>query len=289
MGLPMARSALRRGWSVSGFDVAPDRLAAAAGAGIRPLAACSEAADAELVVVMVRTLPQVEAALLGESGVATAGRRLDVVVMSTVDPSGMTALAERATKLGMSLLDAPVSGGVRGAEAGTLSMMCSGDPALLARARPLLECFGSSIHVLGERPGLGQAAKLVNQLMMTVALAGTAEGLALAASYGLEPEKVREAVGAGTGSSWVLEHWDWMTSLWQEYVPGNALDVLCKDMRALLRESETRWHGLPLAAVAFQRLLALWQPHTTVRPSPPTAEPVTPRHRPPDNRPHADT
>jgi 3-hydroxyisobutyrate dehydrogenase len=150
-----------------------------------------------------------------------------------------------------------VSGGVRGAEARTLSIMAAGDRAAFDAARPLLDELGSTVRYLGPRPGLGQAAKLANQLMMTVALAGTVEGLALAERYGLERDQVLEVVGAGTGSSWVLEHWDWMRSLWEGYEPGNALDVLLKDMRALFNETEPS----PVAEAAYRRLLAYWEPY----------------------------
>jgi 3-hydroxyisobutyrate dehydrogenase-like beta-hydroxyacid dehydrogenase len=173
----------------------------------------------------------------------------------------MERLAERARPSGTVLLDAPVSGGVRGAEARTLSIMVAGDRAAFELARPLLGELGSTVRYLGARPGLGQAAKLANQLMMTVALAGTVEGLALAERYGLERDQVLEVVGAGTGSSWVLEHWDWMRSLWEGYEPGNALDVLLKDMRALFEETGARGHASPVAEAAYERLLEHWQPY----------------------------
>jgi 3-hydroxyisobutyrate dehydrogenase len=139
--------------------------------------------------------------------------------------------------------------------------MVSGDRAAYDELQPLLGELGSTVRWLGERPGLGQAAKLANQLMMTVALAGTLEGIALAEHYGLERAQVLEVVGAGTGSSWVLQHWDWMRSLWEGYEPGNALDVLLKDIRTLFRETEVQELAAPVAEAAFQRLLAYWEPY----------------------------
>jgi 3-hydroxyisobutyrate dehydrogenase len=247
MGLPMAANLVESGRDVVGLDLDGAAVARAKAAGVR----AGNVAEVEVLIVMVRTLPQVEAVLDGVDGPRV------VVVMSTTDPGGMERIAARAA---VPVLDAPVSGGVRGAETRTLSIMVSGDRAAFDDVRPLLDELGSTVRYLGARPGLGQAAKLANQLMMTVALAGTVEGLALAQHYGLERDQVLEVVGAGTGSSWVLEHWDWMRSLWEGYEPGNALDVLLKDMRALFRETGEQDHASPVAEAAFQRLLAHWEP-----------------------------
>jgi 3-hydroxyisobutyrate dehydrogenase-like beta-hydroxyacid dehydrogenase len=208
---------------------------------------------------MVRTLPQTEDVLFGETGLAAAERELDVIVMSTVDPTSMRLLAERAAARRMAIVDAPVSGGVRGAEAATLAIMVAGDAAAVERVLPVVSSFGSNVFEVGREPGQGQAVKLANQVMMGVAMAGTFEGLALAADYGLERERVLEVVAAGTGSSWVLTQWDWMRSLWERYEPGNALDLLDKDLRALLDEASARRIPLPVTKAAFERLLDEWK------------------------------
>jgi len=264
MGLPMAVNLVAAGYAVVGYDVDRAAVERAVEQGVRGVAAPTDAADADAVIVMVRTLPQVEDVLFGESGVLSSDRvALDVIVASTIGPDGMERVAQRAATHGATTIDAPVSGGVRGAQAGTLSVMAAGDRVAFDRCRPLLERVGTTVLYLGERPGMGQGAKFVNQLMMTVAMAGTVEGLVLAERYGLDREQVLAAVGAGTGSSWVLEHWDWMQSLWEDYEPGDALDVLTKDMRALFCETEQRWHASPVAAAAFQRLLAHWEPYVS--------------------------
>jgi len=133
--------------------------------------------------------------------------------------------------------------------------MAAGPIEALNRVRPLLDVLGSSVFVLGSEPGLGQAAKVANQVMMGAALAGTMEGLELARAYGLEDRPVIEAVLAGTGAGWVLDHWDWMRSLWEEYEPGNALDILIKDLRATAEAGERQGVPLPATALALQRLL----------------------------------
>jgi len=201
---------------------------------------------------MVRTGAQT-VALLRELAGSVDGP-LDVLMMSTVEPEVLADLA-RETAGRLTLVDAPVSGGVRGAVAATLAIMAAGPPEALARTRPLLEALGSKVFVLGSDPGLGQAAKAANQVMMGAALAGTLEALELSRAYGLEDEAVCDAVLAGTGASWVLAHWPWMRSLWEAYEPGDALDVLLKDLRASVEAGRRKGIPLPTTTLALASLL----------------------------------
>lgn len=264
MGLPMAGNLARAGFSVLALDRDPAPMASAAALGVRTAASLAELVEqADTIVTMLRTGAQTEALLLGDDGVAAAlaaagvGPR-DVVVMSTMDPVSMEALAAAAAERGLTVVDAPVSGGVRGAEAATLAIMACGPAAALDRARPMLDVLGARTYPFGERPGAGQAAKLANQVMMAVAIAGTYEGLALARDYGVDEAMTIEAVGAGTGASWPLAHWDWMRSLWEEYERDNALDILDKDLRAVVAAVATRDVDLPVTGAVFTRLTDLW-------------------------------
>ena len=153
MGAPMAANLERAGYEVAGYDVR--------GGGSAGSVAEAAARATRAVIVLVRTRPQVEEVLaqLDRPG-------LDVVVMSTIDPGTMRRLAESLAERGMTAVDAPVSGGVAGAEAGTLAIMASGDPAALERCWPLFDAVGGSTFVIGDRPGMGQAVKLANQLML---------------------------------------------------------------------------------------------------------------------------
>lgn len=258
MGVPMAGILVRAGYRVVGFDLDAGRRAAAEAVGVEPARSLAEAvAGCEIVIAMVRTTAQAEEVLAGAGGIAAsapAGRALDVVVMSTLDPAVLRRIAgETAGRL--SIVDAPVSGGTVGAEAGTLAIMASGPPATLARVRPLFDLLGGSIFELGTESGMGQVAKLANQVMMSAAIAGTLEAMALARGYGLDERAVAEVVLKGTGASWVLEHWDWMRSLWEQYEPGNGLDILVKDIRAVVAGAETRGDEMPVSAVALASLL----------------------------------
>jgi len=253
MGLPMAGHLVRAGHRVVGFDIDATRLEAASALGVEPAgSAAAAAAGAALVVTMLRTGAQTEELLTGLGAGLAPGSAIDVVVMSTLDPELMQRLAA-AVAGRLTLVDAPVSGGVRGAEEATLAIMTAGPPDALARVRPLLEVLGGPIFELGPVAGAGQAAKLANQVMMAAALSGTLEALELSRSYGVEDEAVCAAVAAGTGGSWVLDHWDWMRSLWEAYSPENGFDILVKDLHAVLESA--RGSDLRVTALALDRLL----------------------------------
>jgi 3-hydroxyisobutyrate dehydrogenase-like beta-hydroxyacid dehydrogenase len=254
MGVPMAGILVRAGYHVAGFDLDAGRLAAAEARGIDPAGSLAEAvAGAEIVIAMVRTTAQAEEVLAGIAARAPVGHALDVVVMSTLDPGVIRRIAAE-TAGSLSIVDAPVSGGTVGAEAGTLAIMASGPAATLARVRPLFDLLGGSIFELGPESGMGQVAKLANQVMMSAAIAGTLEAMTLARSYGLDEHSVAEVVLEGTGASWVLEHWDWMRSLWERYEPGNGLDILIKDIRAVVASADTQRGELPVSMVALASL-----------------------------------
>ncbi|MHB1469462.1 MAG: NAD(P)-dependent oxidoreductase, partial [Solirubrobacteraceae bacterium] len=277
MGLPMAQRLVAAGYEVHAYDAAPGRERVAGEHGISWASSAAKATEAAggLAIVMVRTLPQVREAVLGEQGCLAGsgsrrrrdvegrggdveGRGVTVIVMSTIDPDSMAAVASEAAARGVTVIDAPVSGGRKGAEEGTLAIMAAGREDALARVEPILAELGSNAVRVGLEPGHGQAVKLANQAMMAAAMAGTLEGLEIARRYGVDEETALSALAHGTGGGWVVANWDWMRELWERYEPGNALDVLYKDMRALLEVAGGDWMSLPVASASFQRLLAHW-------------------------------
>jgi 3-hydroxyisobutyrate dehydrogenase len=203
MGLPMARRLLAMGSSVHAFDVAPAALEAVTTAGAVRTASPAEAArEATIVITMLPDPPAVEGAAHGEDGVL-AGLRPGAlwIEMSSSTPATTRALAGAARERGAELLDAPVSGGVAGAEAGTLTIMAGGEEALLDRARPLLDELGAEIVHVGDRPGDGDAAKTINNMLSATNLAAAAEALSLGVRAGLDPERLMSCVNGGTGAS----------------------------------------------------------------------------------------
>ena len=196
MGGPMARNLAGAGFELAVFDVDAERTRAAADEyGARAADSAADAATgADALVVMVTNAEQAQEALLGEGGAAAAlPEEAAVVVMSTIGPEAVKALAEA----GRPLLDAPVSGGVARAETGDLLVMCGGPEELFERLAPVLDAVGATVVHCGERLGDGQAVKLVNQLLAGVHIAAAAEALAYAKALGLDPAKVHDTIRHG--------------------------------------------------------------------------------------------
>ena len=234
MGGPMAANLVRAGFEVAAYDVDPGRVTP-------PLQRCASVAEvcertSGLVVSIVRTLDQTAAVL---SEVQRAG--LLLVVMSTINPQSMADLAAELEERGVEVLDAPVSGGVAGAEAGSLAIMAAGSEAALARARPVLDVLGRTVFHVGARPGAAQAVKLANQVMLAANIVGARDGLRLAQSHGLTPDQVLPVIAESTGASWVSEHWEAVAGWLDD--PSGALGIILKDLRSagaerLLQELE---------------------------------------------------
>lgn len=250
MGRPMAANLVRAGYRVAGHDLDPARAAAIA--GVTPAASIADAVQAcdGLVVSLVRTLAQTEEVLgrLGEPG-------LVVAVMSTIDPGSMRRLAAELAQKGVQAVDAPISGGVVGAEAATLTVMYSGPRDAKARLRPLFEAIGKNLFDIGAEAGLGQAVKLANQLMLAVNQQGVIEGLKLAAAYGVSERQVVEVVSTGVGASRMLQ--DWERQKW-EYTEGNAFEIVYKDLRSILAAGLEERIPLPVTALAANRIKDVW-------------------------------
>jgi 3-hydroxyisobutyrate dehydrogenase-like beta-hydroxyacid dehydrogenase len=208
MGGPMARRLLAAGADLAAYDVDDAALDAIVDAGARRTASPGAAArDAALVVTMLPDPPVVEAASRGPEGVL-AGLAPGALwlEMSSSRPATTLALAEAATERGAALLDAPVSGGVTGAENGTLTIMLGGPAALVERARPVLTLLGESLVHVGERPGDGDAAKTINNMLSATNLAAAAEALAMGIAAGLDPARLVDCVNGGTGASHAMRN-----------------------------------------------------------------------------------
>ena len=233
MGAPMAAYAAHAGHDITTYDVAPDRGDAAS--------AADAARDADIVVLMVATADQAEAAL------AEAELAPDTVllVMSTVGPAAVEQWAKTYT-----VVDAPVSGGVARAGDGDLLIMVSGAADAIERVRPLLDTLARSAPVVGDRPGDGQKVKLVNQLLCGVHIAAAAEALAFAEAMGLDAGAVRDVIRDGAAASFMLD------DRGERMVQGafdeakSALDIFVKDMGLVTGAARSVDHATPLAAAA---------------------------------------
>ncbi|MCP5265905.1 MAG: NAD(P)-dependent oxidoreductase [Burkholderiaceae bacterium] len=257
MGAPMAENLLQAGHSVRGFDLRAQALDALKAVGGEPAASPRDAADGvDLLLVMVVSGMQAESVLYGTDGAAQALPRDAVVVVScTQPPAQAAALAKRLAGDGLRMLDAPVSGGVVGAKAGTLTIMVGGESATLELARPVLEVVGGRIFHIGETPGMGSTAKMINQLLCGVHIAAAAEAMHVAEKAGISTRTMHEMISVSAGNSWMWG--DRGPRMMQvDPVVTSAVDIFVKDLGIVLDEGRATRQGLPLAAAAHQMFLA---------------------------------
>lgn len=259
MGLPMATRLAER-FAVRGFDIAAERVALAAEAGVTPAASAADAVDgADAVLVAVRTGQQLEALLFGEDGLAPHLAEGAVVILtSTVGTDGIDAIATQLAAHGAQLVDAPLSGGPVRAGEGDLLIVVGATPSALETARPVLDQLASTLSIVGDKPGDGQALKTVNQLLCGVHIAAAAEALALADALGLDRARTLDALTAGAANSFMLGNRG--PRALQAYDEDGAevlsrLDIFVKDL-GIVGDAARRAHlSTPVAAAAEQLFL----------------------------------
>ncbi|MFB0836149.1 NAD(P)-dependent oxidoreductase [Arthrobacter halodurans] len=259
MGLPMA-TRLATGLTVHGFDIAAARMDLAADAGIKTFpTAAAAAADADAVLLAVRNGEQLADVLFGEAGIAASLRPGAVVLMtSTVGVAAVADVATRLAGIGVDLVDAPLSGGPVRAGEGDLLIVVGATPEARAKAAPALELLASTLTVVGDKPGDGQALKTVNQLLCGVHIAAAAEALALADALGLDPAGTLEALQSGAAASFMLGNRG--PRALQAYDDDGAdvlsrLDIFVKDMGIVTKAAREVALPTPLAAAAEQLYL----------------------------------
>jgi 3-hydroxyisobutyrate dehydrogenase len=205
MGLPMAQNLLKAGHAVQGFDVSKAQAdALVASGGQAAPSAKAAAAGAEIVITMLPAGQHVRDVYLGADGVlAAAAANTLLIDSSTIDVETARAVATAAAAKGLPMLDAPVSGGVGGAQGGTLTFMCGGSDDAFARARPILELMGKTIVHAGG-PGNGQAAKICNNMILGVSMIAVSEAFVLAEKLGLDAQKLFDISSKSSGQCWSM-------------------------------------------------------------------------------------
>ena len=259
MGLPMA-SRLSTAFAVRGFDVNEGRRDLAASAGVERFdTARSACSGSGIVLLAVRNEEQLVDALFGDDGVAAVMTPGSVVILtSTVGTAAIPVTAERLAGMGIGFVDAPLSGGpVRAAE-GDLLILVGAEPGALDRVRLVLEALSSTLTIVGDAPGDGQAMKTVNQLLCGVHIAAAAEALALADRLGLDPDKALRALESGAAGSFMLSNRG--PRMLEAYDGGGAavlsrLDIFVKDMGIVGNAVRSAGLPSPLAAAAEQLYL----------------------------------
>jgi 3-hydroxyisobutyrate dehydrogenase len=257
MGLPMARNLVARGFQVRGFDVrraAMDALVQAGGAAAASPAEASAGAD--VLVLMVVNATQAEAILFGDGALAALPPDGLVVLMATCPPGAVEKIAARVREAGRRFVDAPVSGGVVGAEAATLTIMAAAPKADFEAVRPVLDAVGDKVFQVGESAGQGAMVKTVNQLLCGVHIAVVAEAFSLAAKVGVDAQVMLQILSGSSASSWMLKDRG-PRMLQDEPEVTSAVDIFVKDLGIVLEAGRDVKAALPLAAVAHQLFLAI--------------------------------
>ena len=259
MGRPMAKNLLKAGHQlvVHSRSPAPVDDLVAAGA-LRASSPAEVARRATRIFTMVPDSPDVELVLEGPDGVFSAMQPGTILIdTSTIAPSTARRLAERATSLGATMLDAPVSGGDIGATNGTLSIMVGGDQAAFDDVKPLLDVMGNPERVarIGDS-GAGQLCKVCNQMVIGGTLIAVTEALVLARKTSVDPMKVREALLGGFAASRVLElHGERI--LTSNYTPGFRAALYAKDLRIAAATIAEHDVPAPVSAVVHELLEVL--------------------------------
>jgi putative dehydrogenase len=257
MGLPMAINLLHRKFAVRGFDIMPAAMnALEKQGGSRASSAKEVASGAEFLLLMVVNAEQAENILFRDGAVDALAPGGMVVLMTTCPPSAVEKMAERVLACGRRFLDAPVSGGVVGATAATLTIMAAGAEEVFNTAKPVLEAVGRRIFYVGKRPGQGAMAKTVNQLLCGVHLAVAAEALSLASKAGVDLKAMLEIVTGSSAASWMLKDRG-PRMLEADPKITSVVDIFVKDLGIVLQAGDSIKAALPFAALARQLFLAV--------------------------------
>ena len=259
MGLPMARNLLAAGHQVTGFDLSEDACATLAAAGATRAGSATAAATG--VAVVVTALPaarHVRAVYQGDEGILAAAATGTVFIdCSTIDVDTARAVIAEAGERGQAMVDSPMSGGVGGATAGTLTFMVGGSEAAFAAARPVLEAMGKNIFHAGGA-GAGCAAKICNNMMLAIQMIAVCEGFNLAEKLGLEAAKLYEISSTATARCWSLNDYCPVpgpvpaSPANRDYEPGFAAALMLKDLRIAMQAAQAAGAHTPLGAQATQ-------------------------------------
>lgn len=255
MGGPMAARLLAAGHTVSVFDPSPAAVEALQRQGAQRAASAVEAARGASVVFASLPTPAIVRALADELA-AVPGIAV-FVDLSTSGPAASQAVAATLAPAGIAAVDAPVSGGVKGAAAGTLTLMVSGPQGAVQRVQPLLAHFGRVV-VVGEKPGLGQTLKLANNLMSAASLAIASEAMAMGVKAGIDPAVMIEVINASSGRNSATQDKIPKHVLNRRFDFGFANALSFKDVRLCLDEAEAL--GVPMVVgAAVRQMLSITQ------------------------------
>ena len=257
MGGPMAANLLKAGHQVTVFDLMPEAVKQLTDAGADSAATAAEAArDVDAVITMLPAGRHVEMVYLSDEGLLNTVKPTSVLIdCSTIDAVTARKVAAAADSKSIDFIDAPVSGGVAAAAAGSLAFMCGGSEQAFIKARPVLQAMGKNIFHAGDS-GAGQIAKVCNNMLLSVLMLGTSEALRLGVDNGLDAAKLSEIMLASSGRNWTLELYNPYPGVMQtapasnDFNPGFMVDLMCKDLGLAMDTAIQTQSSTPMGALA---------------------------------------
>ena len=257
MGGPMAANLVKAGHTVTAFDLVPALLDGAVEQGAkRGSSPADTVRDADVVISMLPSGKAVEGLYLGDNGILDAIPESALIIdCSTIDVDTARRVAGVAAQRGRSMIDAPVSGGVAGAAAGTLTFICGGAADAVERARPVLAKMGKNIFHAGDH-GAGQMAKICNNMLLAIHMIGTCEALQLGVDNGLDPNVLSQIMLASSGRNWSLELYNPWPGVMEnvpasrDYAGGFAVNLMNKDLTLAMATALQSASRTPMGALA---------------------------------------
>lgn len=257
MGGPMASNLIKQGHNVVVFDLVQAALDQKVKEGAKAaLSAVDAVADADVVVSMLPAAHHVEGLYIGDSEIINAAKPNTLFIdSSTIDAATAKRVGEAVEISGSTFIDAPVSGGVAGAAAGTLTFIMGGTNDAVERAKPILSCMGQNLFHAGD-VGAGQIAKICNNMLLAVLMSGTSEALSLAIDNGIDPKVMSDIMLQSSGCNWTLQKYnpcpDVMDNVpsQNDYNGGFMVKLMNKDLNLAMETAKGTGSATPLAAAA---------------------------------------
>ncbi len=257
MGAPMARNLLKAGYSLVVYDILAEKVEDAVKAGAEAGSSSQDvAAKSEIVITMLPNSPEVKEVVLGPNGVLEGAKSGMILVdMSSIAPLASQEIAAKAKAKGVTMLDAPVSGGEPKAIEGTLAIMVGGPTETFEKVKEILALMGASVTRVGE-VGSGNTTKLANQIIVALNIAAMSEAMVLATKAGVDPERVFQAIRGGLAGSTVLDA-KMPLALKGNFKPGFRIELHIKDLANALDTAHEIGVPVPLSSVVMEAMQAL--------------------------------
>jgi 2-hydroxy-3-oxopropionate reductase len=257
MGKPMSKNLIKAGFELVVYDIAKEPVEEVVALGAERAASIKEVAEkTELIITMLPNSPQVKEVVLGTGGILEGAKPGTVVVdMSSIAPLVSKELSEKLNEKGISMLDAPVSGGEPKAIDGTLAIMVGGPIEIFNKVESILKAMGSSVTHVGDI-GSGNVTKLANQIVVALNIAAMSEAMVLATKAGVDPEKVYQAIRGGLAGSTVLDA-KMPKVLNRDFKPGFRIELHIKDLMNVMETAHEIGVPLPLSSQVMEIMQAL--------------------------------